>query len=64
MEQTGQPGGLRQEVQGKERELRAALGDLLDRFGGGQVSLQVEMPASARFEEDPQWSGNLYKYSF
>jgi hypothetical protein len=63
MNETEQPQGLRQAVQGKEEELRAALGDLIERFGSG-VSLQVEMPASKRFHEDPQWSGNLYKYSF
>lgn len=55
--------GVKNLVQNAEPELRAALQDMLQRFGGN-VALEVQLPGPANLEDDRSWEGNVYKYSF
>ncbi|MEN2787553.1 hypothetical protein ACFOKI_02965 [Sphingomonas qilianensis] len=54
--------GARQAVTAAEPQLRAALQDVIQRFGS--TSIQIELPIEHSFTDDQQWSGNVYKYSF
>lgn len=55
--------GARKAVKDVEPQLRAALEDVLKRFGG-KASIEIELPHSLDLMDDQSWEGNIYKYSF
>lgn len=54
---------LRKSVKDAEPELRAALQDVLERFGA-KATVELELPSPDELIDDPGWEGNIYKYSF
>lgn len=61
-----EPLGLKQSVQNTEPQLRAALQDVLQRFGGkAAIEIELAKPVDlVDLVDDQSWEGNIYKYVF